>query len=307
TQLDVGRIVWKRPKELVDIPNLIYREKLGPAQEVEFVGHGPNPWFIAASLAVATHKSLIFKVIPKTESHFLRGILKFNFWHLGDWLKVVVDDKLPTFDGQLVFSRCRSPQVFWVPLLEKALYPYPSDPSRDLFCGNIFILYSIVSFKPKAYAKLYGSYEVMASNGCLTYALMDMTGATVETIALQCDGKEREQFRMISEELDKHAIICVKSKESIPQNTYGLLDDCIYVIKNIKKPLGGSFRKTFSKDSSRDSASIRIMCTIASNHKKKDRESAVTGNSSSQFCFDVLDECTEVMIDLMQKNFKQFI
>ncbi|CAG2121369.1 unnamed protein product, partial [Medioppia subpectinata] len=232
TQLDVGRIVWKRPKELVDLPNLLYAEKLGPAADVEFVGNGPNKWFIAASLAVATHKSVLFKVIPKSEGHFLRGILKFNFWHLGDWLKVVVDDRLPTFDNHLIFSSSRSPQVFW------------------------------------AYAKLYGSYEAMAANACLTYALMDMTGATVETIPLESDGKEREQFRMLSEELDKSALICVKSKESIPHNTYGLVNDSIYIIKNIKKPLSGSFRKTFSKDRDRESASIRIMSTIASNQKK---------------------------------------
>ena len=101
---------------------------------------------------------------------------------MGQWLKVVVDDRLPTFDNKLVFSSSRCRLVYWVPLLEKA------------------------------YAKLHGSYEVMATNGCFEYALMDMTGATVETIALQQDGREREQFRMICEELDKRAIICAKSK-----------------------------------------------------------------------------------------------
>ncbi|XP_054152918.1 calpain-6-like [Oppia nitens] len=314
TQLDVGKIIWKRPKELTDEPHLLYRQKLGPAQEVEFVGDGPNKWFIAAALAIATHKSVLYKVVPKADTHFLFGILKFKFWHLGHWTKVVIDDKLPTFDNQLVFSSSRCHSVFWLPLFEKA------------------------------YSKLYGSYEAMASNSSLETALIDMTGAMVETIELKSDGKEREQFRMLCEELDKNAILCVKSKEAISlQNTYGLIEDCIYIIKGIKKPSSGTFRKTLSlnKDNIKD-ASIRIMCTIASTHKKsnfpsngqnfdrlkdfwipidefckyftsvticrtytRDRASKLSGNSSNQFCFDVTDDCAEVMIDLMQSNSRQ--
>ena len=62
TQLDVGRIIWKRPKDIVDIPHLLYREKLGPAQEVEFVGDGPIRWFIGAALAITTDKNVLFRV-----------------------------------------------------------------------------------------------------------------------------------------------------------------------------------------------------------------------------------------------------
>lgn len=38
-----------------------------------------------------------------------------------------------------------------------------------------------------------------------------------------------------------------------------------------------------------------------------ERESISRGNSSSQFCFDVFQDCNEVSIDLMQKNFKDFV
>jgi len=109
--------------------------------------------------------------------------LKFNFWNFGQWIKVVIDDKLPTnADSELIFSASKCRLVYWVPLVEKA------------------------------YAKLYGSYEAMATKGCLNDALMDMTGAIVETIPILNDGKEREQFRLISEELDRKAIICAKTK-----------------------------------------------------------------------------------------------
>jgi calpain-6 len=33
----------------------------------------------------------------------------------------------------------------------------------------------------------------------------------------------------------------------------------------------------------------------------------VIGHSNTQFCFDVLQDCGEVMIDLMQKNSNQFV
>jgi hypothetical protein len=118
-----------------------------------------------------------------------------------------------------------------------------------------------------------------------------------------------------------------------------LHNDRIYLIKNIKKPSSGTFRKTFSKDSSKDSASIHVLNTIA-NQKKSTQShsqperlqdiwlsiedfckyfesiticrtyatgSAVIGHSNTQFCFDVLQDCGEVMIDLMQKNSNQFV
>lgn len=314
TQLDCGKIIWKRPKEITDIPHFLYREKLGPAQQVEFVGNGPNEWFIAASIAIASDRNLLYKVIPKSQIHFLRGILKFNFWHFGQWTKVVIDDKLPIgFNDELIFSRSRCKLVYWVPLLEKA------------------------------YAKLYGNYETMAIKGSLNSVLMDMTGAIVETIPILNDGKQREQFRLLSEELDKKAIICAKSKDSnsFQTNTYGLHNNRIYVIKNIKKPSSGTFRKTFSKDNNKDMASIRVLNTIADQKKSSqshsqietlqdiwlsneefckyfesiticrtyatERESVAIGQSNCQFCFDVLQECGEVMIDLMQKNSNQFI
>ncbi len=72
----------------------------------------------------------------------------------------------------------------------------------------------------KAYAKLHGSYEAMATKGSLSNALMDLTGAIVETIPIQNDGKEREQFRLISEELDKKALICAKSKVRLISHSF---------------------------------------------------------------------------------------
>jgi len=60
--LDVGKIIWKRPRELTIDPHFLFKEKLGPAASIQFSGTGPNQWLIAAALALAQDKALIYKV-----------------------------------------------------------------------------------------------------------------------------------------------------------------------------------------------------------------------------------------------------
>ena len=50
-----------------------------------------------------------------------KGIVQFRFWRFGSWVEVVIDDRLPVRDGELIYGRCEDPTEFWVALMQSEL------------------------------------------------------------------------------------------------------------------------------------------------------------------------------------------
>ncbi|KAJ3591314.1 hypothetical protein NHX12_009260 [Muraenolepis orangiensis] len=165
-----GRVEWKRPGEISDEPHLFVE---GISAHDLHQGSVGNCWFVAACSCLALKPQLWKKVIPDSDDQEwdhkrpekYAGIFHFQFWIFGEWLDVVVDDRLPTTNGELLYCHSKPNNEFWSALLEKA------------------------------YAKLSGCYESL-EGGNTADAVVDFSGAVAESINLETEAyyedKEKE-------------------------------------------------------------------------------------------------------------------
>ncbi|GFO38688.1 calpain-9 [Plakobranchus ocellatus] len=151
-----GNVIWKRPKDIVKNPRLMYHNASRHDLDQGYLG---NCWFVAGAAVLATsHPHLLARVVPEDQGfaqNMYTGMFRFNFWWYGNWTEVIVDDYIPT-DGYapIYCSNRERPDEFWPCLLEKA------------------------------YAKLHGSYQALVG-GNMQNSMVDLTGGISETIDLQ--------------------------------------------------------------------------------------------------------------------------
>ncbi|XP_054289443.1 calpain-C-like [Macrosteles quadrilineatus] len=178
------QFVWKRPKELCSRPVFVHD---APGQFDISAGKMGDRWLVSCLGVLYLSKGLFYRVVPADQSFATDqycGVFRFRLWWCGEWVEVMVDDRLPTVAGKLAFLQSQHSDQFWPGLLEKA------------------------------YAKLHGSYEAL-KYGTLLDGLADLTGGITESVSIRQD--PTTCGRMLSKLLEMTSLITCTVQSSLQQ------------------------------------------------------------------------------------------
>lgn len=168
---------WKRPTELVPDPHLF----VGGASRFDIKqGELGDCWLLAAVACLSQFPDLLNRVIPPNQSFSKDegycGIFRFNFWVFGKWTEVVIDDRLPTHNGKLVFLHSEDGNEFWTPLLEKAYAKMNSSyeslkggstsEALEDFSGGVTEMFDLTQAPPNLYSIMEKAHERNSMMGC---------------------------------------------------------------------------------------------------------------------------------------------
>ncbi|KAF6773815.1 hypothetical protein AHF37_06850 [Paragonimus kellicotti] len=129
-------------------------------------------WLLAVVSSISSYPQLFDHVVPKEQTlqdqQTYVGVFRVRFWRFGQWVEVLVDDRLPVYRGttRLAFMHSADDSEFWSALLEKA------------------------------YAKINGCYNNL-SGGTQSEAMEDLTGGVCETIQLDPKNRPKDLLQMM--------------------------------------------------------------------------------------------------------------
>ncbi|XP_068195150.1 calpain-1 catalytic subunit-like [Antennarius striatus] len=204
---ELQRVEWRRPGKLVPNPSFtvegISRFDFGQGM----IG---DCWFLASIGALTFQRDILAQVIPheQTFDQDYCGMFHFRFWRFGRWVDVVIDDKLPTINGELIFVHSKDPTEFWPALLEKA------------------------------YAKVCGSYTDMNA-GTPAEAMVDFTGGIHMCIQLS-DPPSNLWELMFRAGQSKSLMSCGTPQGETSENTVlsnGVVEGHAYAVTGVKQML----------------------------------------------------------------------